>query len=307
MATLADDSTPLTPSPRKKPRCTKCGEPMLGHKRGQCPNNLSPSTSTPLKAKLDVEKGDTKLVDISTRLETLRIDADEKVGEEENAKTSSRRRSSLKPTKAETLPSLASTDKNALDALAQPGMMTDRVLEVDEQATRENIEKWLEKFSHSESPDVTPKKPKLRFSIGPEITGNRRASVPRTKDSSGLKQALKAERISGSDMQMDRKAFYLKLLEKSHNRVASVYTISADDVHELEDHAKRLQIKAKAIFPKYTDGSTGDGWLVIGQDADSIERVFKDVEKDVKDSKGYLVGGAAAMGAIATWMVLAFS
>ena len=105
---------------------------------------------------------------------------------------------------------------------------------------------------------------------------------------------------------MDRSAFYRKLMEKSDKRVASVYTMNADDIRELEAHAKRLKIKAKGIYPKYANGEIGDGWLVIGQDSESIERMFKRVESEAKSEKGYLLGGAA-LGAVATWTILAFS
>lgn len=105
---------------------------------------------------------------------------------------------------------------------------------------------------------------------------------------------------------MDRTTFYRKLMEKSNNRVASVYAVNADDIRELEAHAKRLNIKAKGIYPKYANGEIGDGWLVIGREMESIEQVFERVESEAKNQSGYVLGGAA-MGAVATWTILAFS
>jgi len=74
-------------------------------------------------------------------------------------------------------------------------------------------------------------------------------------------------------------------------------------------NAKRLEFYARVIAPKYSDGTTGIGWLVIGSDKSSVEDVFREVESDVKNNIDHVLTQAygGAIGAIVAWTCLAYS
>lgn len=133
---------------------------MLGHKRGQCPNGVSGTTDTEIHV----------VTDVSAQLDSLHITDDDKATKEK-VTNKGRRRSSLKqiPVEAEALPSLASHDRNALNELLKPGIMTDEVREIDEEKARESIERWLEALSFTNLSNITPKKAKARNSMPPGI------------------------------------------------------------------------------------------------------------------------------------------
>ncbi|KAH8118421.1 hypothetical protein DFH11DRAFT_1698129 [Phellopilus nigrolimitatus] len=288
----AVDETPQTPTQRKKPHCSKCGMPMLGHRRGQC---------TPTELAVVVSNDEPS--DLSAQLKSLCIDNvyDSEEEKEEDKQRRTKRRSSVVPPKAaETLVSLASGDKAALEVLGQPGMMTNTVVEVDEKATRANIERWLENVPRSVSPSrrshkrlsrppVTPSSAQSVFDLLLEAPSNKETSRKRSS-------ARTAKPLGRTSSVAERDDFFASLSEKSKKPIASVFTVDMSDIRELEENAKRLKFHARVIAPKYADGTTGDGWLVIGKDSSSVEELFREVEKDVKGSKRSVstaVGGGA--------------
>lgn len=56
--------------------------------------------------------------------------------------------------------------------------------------------------------------------------------------------------------------------------------------------------------------SKRSGWLVVGKDKSSVEDVFKEVERDVKNDTDHVLTrafGSGAIGAIVAWTCLAYS
>ena len=136
---------------------------MLGHKRSQCSNS---ALARPLET---TNPEPHAMTDVFAHFDSLRITDEDKP--KDDIASRGHRRTSLKQTlvKPETVKSLASHDKNALDALLKPGMMSDEVGEFDEEKARESIERWLEKLSTSKLQEATPKKVKARNSMPPGI------------------------------------------------------------------------------------------------------------------------------------------
>lgn len=58
----APAANPRSPSPRKKPHCTQCGQPMLGHKRGQCAPASGPSAKSTTSNELINRMGSLNIV-----------------------------------------------------------------------------------------------------------------------------------------------------------------------------------------------------------------------------------------------------
>ena len=108
---------------------------------------------------------------------------------------------------------------------------------------------------------------------------------------------------------VEEREMFLKDLEgKSKHAVTKVFTISMTGIQGIEENAKHLKLHARIIAPKYVNGVTGDGWLVIGQDEAHVENIYSKICKEVKKSgtlNASIKGGA--VGAIAAWLCLAYS
>ncbi|KAL5527471.1 hypothetical protein ACEPAG_6262 [Sanghuangporus baumii] len=307
--------TPQTPTGRKRPCCTKCGNLMLGHKRGQCS-----AASTPTRVKME-DFDEPVPGHVTEQLASLNINQDKSSGEwtpeaERPVKLDGRRRSSMhaqKLPKAETLVSLNSDAKAVLETLGKPGMMSKDVV-VDESAARAKIENWLDAVPASD----TPKRSRQKYSTGPPIKPiyefDAMLDLPLKDNESAKKRtrtiARPAKRLGRTSSAADREEFFEQLAQKSKKPVASVFTIEMTDIPELEEKAKHLRFHARVIAPRYADGSTGEGWLVVGKDEESVKEVFAQVEKDVKSGfqRGYMGRlGDFAAGAVMTWTILAYS
>ncbi|TDL29371.1 hypothetical protein BD410DRAFT_779769 [Rickenella mellea] len=311
-------SSPSTPTGRRKPHCSQCGSPMLGHKRGKCttPSSASPSIS----AKPD--QGDVTLA--TEALAGLRILSDNVATDQTPKKSATpkrrvlqelrvqtrnvnqeqtstpkndttRRRASAPLEKAETLASLSPDDKALLEALNMPGVMKDDYVVVDEEERKAGVHRWLQSVPCSAS--GTPSKEVFDAATNPD------AEI----DIHSVISTAKPGRSSSSVE--DRAAFLDMLVEKSKAPVASVFTVDLSDIRELEESAKKLKFHARVIVPKYSDGTTGEGWLVIGRDEKSVKSVFDQVEKDVKSSDGSfrVALKSGAVGAATAWLCLAYS
>ncbi|THH11740.1 hypothetical protein EW145_g481 [Phellinidium pouzarii] len=293
-----------TPTQRKKPRCKKCGALMLGHKRGQCQTTSEAPESPKLFSAPMVEQAN-----LSAQLQSLQIDTRGNEDEEEREQRTARGRSSVLPTKkSETLVSLASSEKATLDASGHPRMMTDGVAELDGKGTRASIEKWLESVPPSESTGDTHKS-LSRPSVEPSLPLDLFGVLSRDSHSGKRSLANTAKPLGRTSSAIERDVFFKTLAERSKKPVASVFTVEMNDIYELEQNAKRLKFHARVIVPKFADGTTGDGWLVIGKNSSSVDEVFRQVEKDVKGGKGFVSTAVAsgAAGSIMAWMYLAFS
>lgn len=239
---------PRTPTPRRKPHCKSCGSPMLGHKRGLCQTPVKNYSVTPLaesRAPVKIEA-----MDLSSAFRKLQLN--------DPADGKARRQSSTLPQKAATLVSLATGEKDELDALVRPGIMTDVVAEEDENSAKANIQKWLQDLPSSNSPSArkrsTPR-PSATFSSPDALDLLRdRTNTVRTPRKSVVDTAKPVGRTSTTD---EREAFFTTLSEKSKKPVASVFTIDMQDIQELAMNAKRLKLYARVIAPKYSDGTTG--------------------------------------------------
>ncbi len=119
--------SPLTPTPRKKHHCTRCGAPMLGHKRGGCqsPTNDASPKSDPRRKSLSP---------LDFKMKALDIASPEK---EERERAQRRRSSAAHAPRPETLVSLSSNDKAALSILAKPGMMSEKFPKTRRQSCKE--------------------------------------------------------------------------------------------------------------------------------------------------------------------------
>ncbi|KAL5530344.1 hypothetical protein ACEPAF_6602 [Sanghuangporus sanghuang] len=309
---MAGDA-PQTPTGRKRPCCTKCGNLMFGHKRGQC-------SAAPTPTRVKVEDFDEPGPGhVTEQLASLNINQDKLDGEgvpeaKRLAIVDERRRSLVrtqKLPKAETLVSLNSDAKAVLETLGKPGMMSKDVV-VDESAARAKIENWLDAVPASD----TPKRSRQKYSTGPPIKPlyefDAMLDLP-LKDNESAKKRTAArlpKRLGRTSSAADREEFFEQLAQKSKKPVASVFTIEMTDIPELEEKARQLRFHARVIAPKYADGSTGEGWLVVGKDEESVKEVFAQVEKDVKS--GFQCGymgrlGDFAAGAVITWTILAYS
>lgn len=289
---------------------------MLGHKRGQC--NASPA---PIRVK-EEEFDEPAPGHVTEQLAALNIDQDEanniRIDEPQTPhRLDGRRRSSLRPRdlpKAETLVSLNSDARAVLETLGKPGMMSKDAV-INESAARAKIENWLDNVPASD----TPKRSRKKLSTGPPIKPvyefDAMLDLPlkkeRESESTKKRTSAKPTRSLGrSTSAADRAEFFEYLAQKSKKPVASVFTIEMADIPELEQKARQLRFHARVIAPKFADGSTGDGWLVIGKDEESVKEVFAEVERDVKsgNKRGYLGRlGDIAAGAVITWTILAYS
>ena len=291
-----------TPKPRKKPHCSRCGKPMRGHKRGQCDTDeedklesFDVNAENALVAQLSsIDIGDENAQDIKTvRFKTEQISG-----------VLARAIASL----PEELMSLASEDKAALQALAKPGMLSNDVDPAEGKEKMERLGDWLETIETSRRarkgrPSAPPELPSL--AVFDAILDTKR---PRARSMSPIKRDIKyASSPQKSSSIAEREQFLHELAVKSKTDVTNVYRIDLQDVQGVEERAKSLKLHARVLAPRYKDGSTGIGWLVIGKDKSEVEETFKGVERDAKESSTLASTVMVATGAVACWLCLAFS
>ncbi len=282
---------------------------MLGHKRGQC-HSQSPETPSTTISRASAD------TDITQGLRSLHIQPLDRATEE----TPEVGEQKVKPKKglerAETVASLCSEDQAALEELSKPGIMADVYEEEDLRARRAGIQRWLE---------AVPDSNRRRSGIGTKD------SIPRAAVTQGIATlqvdvppggsrnlatseslASTAKPLGRTSSMEERNEFLNTLAEKSKKPVASVFTIAMADIHELESNAKRLKFHARIIAPRFADGTTGDGWLVIGREGNSVDEIFEQVAEDVRRSHrgpSTVVNrvSSGAVGAVVAWLYLAFS
>jgi len=82
--------------------------------------------------------------------------------------------------------------------------------------------------------------------------------------------------------------------------------ISMASAASIEADAIKHKLHARAIASKVKDE---EGWLVIGSDLSSIEAIFERIKGEQKQTKGGLpmTLSSGAFGAVATWLILAYS
>lgn len=264
---------------------------MRGHKRDQCFTQTTPRAET-------MDKSD----DLARVLKNLHIQS----GNEETrtpTKATPKKQTPAAPARTETLLSLSSDDKAELDGLSKAGMMKDESVDDDIGTIKADIQRWLE------TGPLSPSRLSNRFkqsSVSPRDSADSNPSLTTSRYGSVASTAKPLGRTSSLE---EREVFLNILAEKSKKPVASVFTISMCDIHELEENAKKHRFHARVIAPKYADGTTGDGWLVIGREANSVDHLFDEVARDVKGGMRSTVGtlGSGAVGAAAAWLYLAFS
>lgn len=306
-----------TTTPRKRPCCKKCGKPMLGHKRGQCDMD---STATKVK---EEDADESKAAELVTDLAALHIDKngcnEHEAGKMKSRFASAGRHSSpampWQLVKQDTLASLTSNEKAVLETLGTPGIMAKDDV-VNESAARAGVERWLDSIPRSAS----PKRSSQKHLTGPPIVPSRDLDAvfdippPRKNNEISKKRSIAktAKPLVRASNAAERGHFFEELAQKSKKPVAGVFTVDMKDIQALEETAKHLNLHAHVIAPKYADGSTGMGWLVVGRDEESVREVFSEVEREVKSTRASSGGcmstlGSLLTGAVVAWTLLAFS
>lgn len=267
---------------------------MLGHKRGQCQTptkGQSPRPSSGARRK--------SLSPIDVKMKALNIATPER---DEQERVQRRRSSIVPPPRPETLVSLSSNDKAALDILAKPGMMSEEVPEEEKWQATGKVEKWLKDVTPPPSPRKsrrsrapTDEKPDIDTAqeLQDAMLFGVRSTTPRPKGS--LHRTYSAG-------EMDE--FMNSLEEKSTQPKTQIYRIPAADVDELKKRALRCNLFVRGAVPE-----KGDGWVVVGADKDAVEEVCDRVANEEKREKGGFGGvlGSGFVGAAITWLALAYS
>lgn len=263
---------------------------MLGHKRGQC----SPAKETSLKAKLEEDGLETKMQ--ALQITTAFHDEDEK------KLRAARRRSSLRPPVAETVLSLSSDDKAVLDILATPGMMSD-----DPDQKDGELKKWLETVPVAKA-GASQRRKSSRI---PDVV---KLEMP-TKALEELVQLTLARKPSSLNRtySVQRREEFMESLEEKLDRPKTIIVpISPEDIEAVKEEALKHKLHARIIrlISSKSAKEERDGWLVIGADRTTVEEVFERVKADEqKKRKGILPKTLAsgALGAVATWIVMAYA
>lgn len=316
--TNAVDTTATAPqsTPRKVPHCSKCHRPRAGHPRQGCPY-----VDSPAPAKVEEY--------VTDAFESLHIESQE-------TKVTPQRRLGSSPAKPTPVP--------------EPGMMGDEIDEDERRAsiTRwQNMIATPTKLKVSTrmpgaliSPSTTnsslvrdglsslvdtkkslhpaddEKKPSVRMPgaiFSPSTTSI--AMEPTSVDLVATQEVLTASRGgSASEKKLmrsmsveERHAFLNDLVTTSKAPPATVFVLPMDEIPAARQSATKL-----GFYCRVHDLENGEGWLIIGMDAQAVEDLFDGMEggtKETKKTSGGLravVGGAIA-GGVATWTGLAYA
>lgn len=304
------DTTPST-TPRKAPRCTKCGRPKAGHPRSGCPYNNSPSSENVRKATPLVKR-------LSDALETLAITNEVRVeGHDADIKVAIQERRALE--RNESIVSLGSS----------PTEVAAILLHTDEKSSTGDKCKEAPRVVHWQ--DYLNNKPS-RIMPGTLIPLSPDSSFASSNTSPPTKEEVMSEAdentptdlgnastepnaLTRTMSQDERDAFVAKLSEDAST---SIYVVPRENLDYLVNRAESLNFSTH--FGLQEDDDDPQALLILARNKQNVDELLdriysadekaccKSSNRPVKGSSTLKTAvGAAVFSAVATFGVLAFS
>ncbi|KAJ3573027.1 hypothetical protein NP233_g2700 [Leucocoprinus birnbaumii] len=312
------DPSPSDTPTRKAPKCTKCGQPRLGHPRSGCPNITSGSEDPdPTGAKPKTLQENLSEAFGSMYLESSNV-TPERAGDKERRGRHSIGTPGLQP--SDTLASITSSAAEMLQDLTRPGFFSQVSVTESDGDSRLEGSKGQDKTA---VPTLTPSK--LRLKSGPQILmpGTLKApswessieGLPEVPDSSGTSKAplaktslgvqtsfrgfdnetapspLSNSQSSGASSQtsipirplqrsqtQEERQIFLGSLTKASP--ASVFIHKKLDVDEVRTSAQAAKLHVRPVYSD--DENAEDVLLVIGGDLSSVEKLAEELTKSIK-------------------------
>ena len=335
-----------TTTPRKSPKCSKCGRPRAGHPRSGCPFVDSPSCE-----KTQDKTDNNHLTDALGSMSLLSPAPIE--SKEDKAFIRNRRRLSAQPelVPSDSLRSLSTNSSEIVARLLQPGMFDD-IDEDDNLGDKGKISKvvkWQETIATSSASPLkykTPARLPMPGSLFPPTPESSFASA-RASDVEEISVIIRRSNIAFANPDSDDTFSSNSTSTVEQRPLPLARSMSALQremfISELEPEAKatlcvfdktdiavmyaKAVTRHKFVFQVVNeDKNDSQAFLVIGQDEEAVHALLHQVESENERAKAKLkdsvhnvkpksgsssqlgmAAGGVVVGAVSAWAGLAFS